>query len=146
MRAPASPSLDQAAAREQIGAGAGGGPPAQARVTCREDFQELAGAPVRVGRPFRHEELGDRRRDLVEAVPRGAAPVHEAAPPLGIAAREPLAADPTADALAGTQLAHGEAIAQRIAPELQAFVHGRTLLPRHRRSSRSGVSLCKLRV
>src|SRR5688572_29053396 len=112
----------------------------------RQDLQKLSRAPVRVRDAFGHEQLGERRGDPVRAMPWRAASVRQAAPTLGVVAREPFVPDAAADAVPRTQLTHGEAISHRVAYELQSFVQGNTLLPGHRRSSRSGVSSCRLRV
>lgn len=93
---------------------------------------------------FRDEELRDLRGDLVRAVVRRATPVLQPAAAVRIVARQPLIADAATHAVAGTQLAHGEAIAHGVAHELQSFVHRNSLLPGHRRTSLKSVSSCRL--
>src|SRR5215213_9832043 len=58
--------------------------------------------------------------------------------------RQPPVADAPAHAVAGAQLAHREPVAQRVAHELEALVHRNSLLPRHRRTSLTRVSPCRL--
>jgi hypothetical protein len=84
------------------------------------------------------DPLGDEERlygvgDLVRAVMRYVAPVRQATAPLGVIARQPLVADAPAHPVAGAELAHREAVALRIAHELQSLVHRSTLPPWHRR-------------
>ena len=50
--------------------------------------------------------------------------------------RKPLIADPPTHAIAGTELAHREAIAQRVSHKLQSLVHRSTRPPWHRRPRR----------
>ena len=62
---------------------------------------------------------------------RGAAAVLESAPSLLGVPLEPLVPNPAANAVPGAELAHGEAVAEGILNELQAFVHRGSLQPRH---------------
>ncbi len=138
--------LHQAAPGEQIGHGARGGPLPNPGMLVAQHLEQLAGAPVGVRFARRDEELREPRCDRVRAVMRGATAVGETAPPVGVVPSEPLVADAPTDAVAGAQRAHREAIAERVADEVEAFIHEITLLPGHRRTSLRGVPSSRLRV
>ena len=130
-RAAAATPLHQPAAREQIRHRARCWPVVDARVSCAEHAEQLPRAPERMRLPRPHEEVRHRVGDPVRAAVRRAAPIRQPAPAIGVIARKPLIADAATHAVACTELAHGEAIAQRVADELQAFLHGPRLLPWH---------------
>jgi hypothetical protein len=85
------------------------------------------------GRAFGNQELGELARDLVRAVMRGAASIHQPAPSLRLVPREPFVANASSHAVARAELARREAIAQDVAHELESFVHDNTLIPQHGR-------------
>ena len=145
-RAPTPAVLDQPPAGQQIGDRTRRRPGAPARMPPREDGEELAGSPMRMRCPLRDQELDHAARGLMRAVVRGATPITEPGPSLGIVAREPLVPNPSTHAVAGAQLAHREPITQGVADKPQPLIHGNTLLPGHRQTSRKRITSCTLRV
>ena len=145
-RPPAAAMLDQAAPGEQIGHGARGGPRPNPGMLVGQHLEQLARAPVGVRFTRRDEELRKPRCDRVRAVMWGATAVDQAPPSVGVVPGEPFVADAPTDAVAGAQRAHREAIAERVADEVEAFIHEITLLPGHRRTSLRRVPSSRLRV
>ena len=133
--------LHQAATREEIRDGAGGGPVADPWMLRVQHDQQLARPPEGMRLARRDQQLGHQRRERVRAcVGRPTAITEAAASLLGVA-RDPFVPGFPADAVAGTQLRHGEAITEGVLHELKAFIHGVGIHPRHRDLAQKSVAV-----
>src|SRR5581483_9870713 len=93
---------------------------------------------------FGDEQLRHLVGESVRTVMRRTTAVLQARSPLRFEAREPLVADASTHTVTRAELAHREAIAQRIPDKRLTFFHRSTLLPWHRSPRHSRGLRCRL--
>src|SRR3990172_11047848 len=122
--------LDEAMAVEDGMDGASGGDPDIAGQAAHQELPDLAGAPMRLVALQADDRGFQLRRQLVGIAHRPTRPVGQGLQPVLLVTIEDLVAGLARDAELTAHMAHLLAF-QQARHETQAFVHNRTLFPRH---------------